>query len=161
VDHARVRLGDGEEVFQAARSALSSWEHFRLGWAEVWPPDPPVRQGQVVAVLARILGLWSLNAARIVYVVDRVGPVTAFGFAYGTLSDHAESGEERFLVEWDRREGGVWYDILAFSRPRHFLARLGYPLVRRMQERFRRDSGRALQQAVGSSAGCPVGVRGS
>ena len=52
---------------------------------------------------------------------------------------------------WDREEGGVWYDILAFSCPRHLLAGLGYPLVRRMQERFRRDSARAMQQAVGSS----------
>src|SRR5262249_48997467 len=65
--------------------------------------------------------------------------------------DHAERGEVGFLVVWDREEGGVWYDILAFSRPRHLLARRGYPLVRRIQERFRRDSARAMQQAVGSS----------
>jgi uncharacterized protein (UPF0548 family) len=25
-----------------------------------------------------------------------------FGFAYGTLAQHAESGEERFTVEWNR-----------------------------------------------------------
>jgi uncharacterized protein (UPF0548 family) len=27
------------------------------------------------------------------------GPVRRFGFAYGTLPDHVESGEERFTVE--------------------------------------------------------------
>ena len=71
---------------------------------------------------------------------ERDGPVTKFGFAYGTLPEHAESGEERFLIEWDRAgDGGVWYDILAFSRPRQFLARLGHPWVRRLQKRFGRD----------------------
>src|SRR5262245_46391050 len=45
-------------------------------------------------------------------------PVNRHGFASGTLPAHAESGEERFIVEWDRADGGVWYDILAFSRPR-------------------------------------------
>ena len=71
-----------------------------------------------------------------------------FGFAYGTLPGHAESGEERFLVEWDRADDAVWYDILAFSRPRHPLARLGYPLTRRTQRRFARDSAAAIRQAV-------------
>ena len=47
-----------------------------------------------------------------------------FGFAYGTLPDHAGSGEERFLVEMDDEEI-VWYDILAFSRPNRVLARIG------------------------------------
>jgi len=148
VDRTRVRLGEGEEAFRAARAALCRWEQFRLGWAEAWPADTPVREGEVVAVLTRILGLWWLNAARVVYVVDRDGPVPAFGFAYGTLPGHAESGEERFLVEWDRAGGGVWYDILAFSRPRHWLARLGRPLARRFQERFRQDSARAMRRAV-------------
>ena len=48
-----------------------------------------------MAVLARSLGLWWLNACRIVCVIDEDRPVTGFGFAYGTLPDHAESGEER------------------------------------------------------------------
>jgi uncharacterized protein (UPF0548 family) len=149
VDRTRVELGKGEEVFRTARAALGRWEHFRLGWVEAWPPDTPIQEGAVVAVRARMFGLWWLNAARVVYVVDRDRPVAAFGFAYGTLPDHAESGEERFVVEWDRRQGGVWYDILAFSRPRHFLARLGYPLTRRLQKRFARDSAAAMRRAVG------------
>ena len=51
----------------------------------------------MVAILARSIGLWWLNACRIVAVVDEDGPVKRFGFAYGTLPDHAGSGEERFL----------------------------------------------------------------
>jgi uncharacterized protein (UPF0548 family) len=148
VDHTRVKLGDGEGVFQVARAALERWEHFRLGWAEAGPTDTPIRAGAVVAVVARVLGLWWANACRIVYVVDEVGPVTRFGFAYGTLPDHAESGEERFLIEWDRASDAVHYDIVAFSRPRHLLARIGYPLARRMQRRFSRDSAAAMRKVV-------------
>jgi uncharacterized protein (UPF0548 family) len=153
VDHTRVKLGDGEKVFTAARAALERWQQFRLGWVEAGPEDTPIQEGQVVAILARSLGLWWLNACRIVAVVDDGGPVRRFGFAYGTLPDHAGSGEERFLVEWDRNEGSVWYDILAFSRPRHFLARLGYPWLRRIQKRFARESAAAMRRAVGATAG--------
>ena len=73
---------------------------------------------------ARHFGFWSLNACRIVYTIDEEGPVVRFGFAYGTLPDHAEQGEERFSVEWHHEDGTVWYDILAFSRPNHPLASL-------------------------------------
>ncbi len=148
VDHTRIRLGEGEKTFAAAREALKRWQQFRLGWVQVCPEDTPIQEGQVVAILARLLGLWWLNACRIVTVRDEGGPVQRFGFAYGTLPDHAESGEERFLIEWDREDGSVYYDILAFSRPRHFLARLGYPWARRIQKRFARESAAAMCRAV-------------
>ncbi|HEV3263805.1 MAG TPA: DUF1990 domain-containing protein [Gemmataceae bacterium] len=152
VDHTRMRLGAGEKVFAAAKAALEHWQQFRLGWLEANPEDTPIKEGQAVAILARSLGLWWLNACRIVAVVNDEGPVKRFGFAYGTLPDHAGSGEERFLVEWDREEGSVWYDILAFSRPRHVLARLGYPWVRRVQKRFGRESAAVMCRAVGAVA---------
>lgn len=152
VDHTRMRLGAGEQVFAAAKAALERWQQFRLGWLEASPEDTPIKEGQVVAILARSIGLWWLNACRIVAVVDEDGPVHRFGFAYGTLPDHAGSGEERFLVEWDRGDDSVWYDILAFSRPRHFLARLGYPWMRRVQKRFGRQSAAAVCRALGALA---------
>ena len=150
VDHTRIRLGEGAGVFTAAKVALGRWEQFQLGWVEAWSPDDPIRAGNDVAVAGRSLGLWWLNACRIVYVVDEpIGTVVKFGFAYGTLPEHAESGEERFLIEWDRAgDGSVWYDILAFSRPNQFLARLGQPWVRRLQKRFGRDSSQAMVRAV-------------
>jgi uncharacterized protein (UPF0548 family) len=151
VDHIRIKLGEGEQVFTAAKAALVRWEQFRLGWVEAWPPDTSIEKGQVIAVLARSLGLWWLNVCRIVSVVDEEGSVKQFGFAYGTLPDHAGSGEERFLVEWDRESDGVWYDILAFSRPRHLLARLGYPWLRRVQKRFARDSAATMRRSVAGS----------
>ena len=67
--------------------------------------------GTTVAILVHAFGLWSLNACRIVYVMDdhEDAGVRRFGFAYGTLAEHAESGEERFSVEWNRSDGAVWY----------------------------------------------------
>jgi uncharacterized protein (UPF0548 family) len=147
VDHTRVKLGEGEPAFHSAKAALERWEQFHLGWVEAWPPDTPLQPGAVVAVLGHALGVWWLNSCRIVYIVDESGPVGKFGFAYGTLPGHVESGEERFLIEWDRGDNSVWYDILAFSRPHHFLARLGYPVVRRTQKRFARDSLPALSES--------------
>jgi uncharacterized protein (UPF0548 family) len=152
VDHTRIKLGEGERVFLAAKKALECWEQFRIGWLGARPEDTPIREGQAVAILARSLGLWWLNACRIVAVVNEDGPVRRFGFAYGTLPDHAGSGEERFLAEWDRADDGVWYDILAFSRPRHFLVRLGYPWARRVQKRFGRGSAAAMLKLVGHVA---------
>jgi uncharacterized protein (UPF0548 family) len=54
------------------------------------------------------------------------------------------------LIEWDQTDNSVWYEILAFSRPNHFLIRLGYPIMRRMQRRFRRESAAAMLRAVRS-----------
>ena len=153
VDHTRIKLGEGEEVFTNAKAALGRWEQFRLGWVEAWPPETPIRTGEVVAVVARRFGLWWLSACRVVYVVDEPGSVSRYGFAYGTLPDHAGSGEERFLVEWDRASGEVWYDILAFSRPRWLLTRLGYRYMRRLQKRFGRESAAAMLGAVKGRAG--------
>ncbi|MCU1295916.1 MAG: hypothetical protein JWO91_194 [Acidobacteriaceae bacterium] len=81
-------------------------------------------------------------------MLDEDGPIKRFGFAYGTLGEHAESGEERFAVEWNQAEDAVWYDILAFSRPHKALAKLGYPLSRVLQKRFAEDSKAAMLKAA-------------
>jgi uncharacterized protein (UPF0548 family) len=148
IDRTRVSLGRGEPVFRSAAAALQRWDQFRLGWVEPWPGDTPIRVGEVLAVMGRAIRLWWVNACRIVYVVEETGTIAKFGFAYGTLPSHAESGEERFLVEWDQADDRVWYEIVAFSRPHHFLSRLGYPAVRRVQKRFRRDSAASMLQTV-------------
>ncbi len=117
---------------------------FPAPWTVIVPATTPIARDEVVAVHVRILGLWWINAARIVYTLDEP---RRFGFAYGTLPDHAESGEERFLVEW-HDDDTVWYDLRAFSRPRHVLARLAYPLTRAYQRRFARGSKAAMERAV-------------
>jgi uncharacterized protein (UPF0548 family) len=151
VDHRRARLGEGRTAFDAACAALRRWEMFQLGWVQICWPDAPIEPGTVVASLARVGVMWWLNACRIVYVIDETAPRRRFGFAFGTLEEHAECGEERFTVE-SRDDDSVWYDIFAFSRPRHWMARLGYPLSRWMQKRFGLGSIAAMTAAVRDAA---------
>jgi uncharacterized protein (UPF0548 family) len=147
VDHNRIRLGQGEGTYQRAIDALRSWKHFDLGWVTIVPRNTPIEVGRVVAVQAQTFGFWSLSACRIVYVIDELEPMKRFGFAYGTLPNHVECGEERFTIEW-HRDDSVWYDIHAFSRPHHPLVRLGFPIARRLQKRFVRES---LGRMVGAT----------
>jgi uncharacterized protein (UPF0548 family) len=140
VDHNRVQIGLGANAWKRGMDAVTSWEMFNTGWTDLCWPDAPIRVGTNVAVLIRHYGFYSLNGARIVYLIDEDGPVKRFGFAYGTLLEHAESGEERFLVEWNQREDSVWYDLLAFSKPAQLLSRMGFPLARALQRRFAEDS---------------------
>ena len=150
VDHSRVHLGAGRATFEAAKRALSEWQHYRFGWIELHRPDVAPAKDQTVGVLARALGLWVLNACRIVYVVDEEEPLRRFFFSYGTLPEHTESGEERFQIEW-HDDDSVWYNIFVFSRPNQLPARLGYPYVRRKQKQFARESMEALRAAVNAS----------
>lgn len=151
VDHKRIMIGAGPRTFARAVAALRAWQQFDLGWVTVRPRDLPLAVGTTVAVEVHKWSWWSLNAARIVYVVDEYRERQArFGFAYGTLPDHVERGEERFLVEW-LADDSVWYDIFACSRPRHPAAWVGYPLTRRLQHRFVGDSLAAMSAAVTQS----------
>ena len=144
VDHNRVQLGHGSETYKRAVDALKKWRQFELGWVTIVPRGVAVAAGATVAVKARAFGTWSLSAARVVYVIDES---RRFGFAYGTLADHVECGEERFLIEW-LADDSVWYDIFAFSKPRHPLVRLSSPLARLLQKRFARESLLLIKESV-------------
>ena len=147
VDHNRVLLGKGEALFHCAALAMRDWKMFDLGWVRVYPSAPAIRTGENVAVIASWCGLYFVNACRIVDTIHEHVPISRFGFVYGTLADHAESGEERFTIEWDRHTDEVWYDILAFSRPHQLLPKLGYPIARRLQKKFATDSKAAMLRA--------------
>lgn len=147
LDHNRILIGSGAAAFAAGCAAIRAWRMFPQPWTAIAPASAPIREGQIVAMQAHAIGLWWLNACRIVYVLDENEPVRRFGFAYGTLGAHVEQGEERFSVEL-RDDGSVWYDLRAFSRPRFWPVRLAKPLARRLQRRFVRDSQSAMQEAV-------------
>jgi uncharacterized protein (UPF0548 family) len=148
-DHNRVLLGRGEQAWHHAVRLINTWQMFNMEWVRLCWPDAPIVEGVTVAVLLRHFGFWSLNAARIVYTLSEdIGPIKRYGFAYGTLLDHGESGEERFSVEWQSQDDSVWYDLFAFSRPRAVLAKIGYPLARRLQHRFVEGSKAAMARAV-------------
>lgn len=148
VDEIVVPIGRGRHDFERARAALESWTQFRLGWVEVFPAHAPVNAGAVVAVLVQHCGFWSLNGCRIVSVVHESREDLRAGFAYGTLTNHVEEGEERFEVFVDSRTDDVMYRLRAVSRPRAVLARAAYPVARWLQARFRRDSARAMNRVT-------------
>ena len=148
LDELTVAIGHGSSDFARARDALLAWKHFDLGWVELFPPRAPAEPGTVVAVLIRHFGVWSLNGCRVVYTVGPGGDEMRFGFAYGTLTNHAEAGEELFELFVEPWTDDVIYRIRATSRPRAALARLGQPIVRRLQARFRRDSAAAMRRAL-------------
>jgi uncharacterized protein (UPF0548 family) len=145
LDEAIVTIGRGRRDFDRARGALMAWKQFDIGWVETFPHHAPVEVGTVVAVLVQHLGFWSLNGCRVLY---NVGGDGRFGFAYGTLTNHAESGEELFDVFLDPESDEVRYRIRATSKLQAALARIGQPIVRELQARFRRDSVAAMKRAT-------------
>jgi uncharacterized protein (UPF0548 family) len=148
LDEATVVIGQGKAAFERARAALLAWKQFDIGWVETFPPAAPLVPGTVVAVLIHHFGFWSLNGCRVLYSVGGLNDVDRFGFAYGTLTNHAESGEELFEVFIDAQTDEVTYRIRAISWPQAMLARVGQPIARVLQERFRADSAAAMKRAA-------------
>ena len=181
----RVKVGEGRKAFQRARGLLRRWGHFQLPWARACPADwaAPAAVGAPVCVVAQVAGFWALLPLKLLYEEEvearsRLGrwlwgrrPVLSYALAHGTQKGHLLAGEERFQVEWDRRDNGVYYEVSAFSKPAHWLAVLGLPLVRRSQDRFGEESCRAVRAALappGAAASAaalgpaaPVGVLGA
>ena len=154
IDQMTVRIGHGTAAFERARAALLAWKQFDIGWMETFPRHAPVAVGTVVAVLIRHLGFWSLNGCRVLYTVGSPSDVSRFGFAYGTLTNHAESGEELFEVFIDPQTDEVMYRIRAKSWPQATLALVGQPIVRRLQERFRQHSAAVMKRATQARPPC-------
>lgn len=149
IDHNRIKLGTGYSTFERAIEAVRNWKMFDIPWIKLCFEDTPIKVGQTVAIMANHFGFWSLNAAQIVYVLDETeNAVEKFGFAYGTLDEHAERGEERFSVEYHAADETVWYDLYAFSQTNQFLAQIGYPVSRYLQKEFARESKAAMQKVV-------------
>jgi uncharacterized protein (UPF0548 family) len=145
VDHHEFDIGRGPDAFERCRASLMAWRHFEIPWLELHGAAPPVSEGQVVATLVSVGGLWFFNPCEVVYTAQSDDFAE---FAYGTLRGHPEQGEERFRVCLDPATQTVKYVIDAFSRPAIFLTRLGAPLARRMQLRFAKSSARALARAA-------------
>lgn len=148
IDRNRIRLGSGKQTFEKAKSCLRNWEMYNLDWIYLCWRDTPIEVGAAFAVVVRALGLWIVNACRIVYLLETGGSTEKFGFAVGTLPHHAEAGEERFSIEWHHDDDSIWYEILAFSRPNQVFTQIAYPYVRRLQKQFAADSMKAIDRVV-------------
>lgn len=143
-DRVAVVLGEGAEVWERACQALREWQPHRAAGMTVTPPEAPLERGTTVVTTIRLGPLLAVAPCRLVDVVDDAG---RFGFSYGTLPGHPEQGEEAFVVTLDRA-GTVRFEIVAFSRPRLLLARLGGPLARAVQRRATRRYVEGVRRAV-------------
>ena len=123
-------IGHGRARFGEARAAIADWAGHRRAGAAIEPPHQAVEAGNDVALALRVWPLWVTANCRIVGVIDEPD---RFGFAYGTLDHHPESGEERFAVRRDAATDEVSLEIVAFSRPTSLLAKLGGPAGRLFQ----------------------------
>ena len=117
VDHNRINLGNGSDTFERAKVAIRQWKMFDMSWVSLCWPKTLIEPGATVAVLISHLGFWSMNAARIVYVIEEQGRIEKYGFAYGTLADHGEIGEERFTVEFNQDDQEVWCGLIFMLSP--------------------------------------------
>src|SRR5262245_38545301 len=68
VDRNRVCLGHGSKVFRHAIELLNAWRMFDLGWVEIFPKGVTIEPGVTVTILVRHIGLYSLNACRVIFV---------------------------------------------------------------------------------------------
>ena len=111
-DSLEIVIGKGVLDFEIAKKAIRSWTMFPALWTKILKENTPIEVNETVAMYAKFFGLWWRNACKIVYVTDNK---TEFGFAYGTLPGHIESGEELFLVSMNEKEE-VIYTIKAFAK---------------------------------------------
>jgi uncharacterized protein (UPF0548 family) len=133
-------------TFDRAAAALTSWQVQTGAGLTVFPGDP-VRDGDTFALVIRLpVGGYVMAAGRVAFAFDEPH---RRGFGYGTLPGHPEQGEEAFAVV--RRGDRMYFEITAFSRPRHPLARLGKPVSRRLQRQTTRRYIAAMHAAIGQS----------
>jgi uncharacterized protein (UPF0548 family) len=127
-------LGYGPAVFERGKDALRGWRAHRGAGALLRPPVPELVVGTDMVTLIRLGPLWVVAPCRIVYVTNTA---TSFGFGYGTLPGHPESGEESFHVHLDA-QGEVAFTIIFFARIVDPLAKVGSPVARMQQRRVTR-----------------------
>lgn len=139
-DHNFIEIGKLQKNWDQAKAALNEWRQFPVPWTKIESSSEKIKEGLTVGVYFKIFGLWWINSARVVYTIDEPNK---FGYAYGTLPGHLESGEECFWIERDDN-GMISYHIRAFSKPDHFLVRLAYPIARMFQKKFVKESLKAM-----------------
>jgi uncharacterized protein (UPF0548 family) len=122
---------------------LLSWQAQTGAGLTVYPGEP-VADGQTFALVIRLpVGGYVMAAGRVVFVLDEPD---RRGFGYGTLPGHPEQGEEAFVVA--RRGDRLCFEVTAFSRPRHPLARLAKPVTRLLQRQTARRYLAAMRAAI-------------
>ncbi|KAG9442095.1 hypothetical protein H6P81_017949 [Aristolochia fimbriata] len=166
LNHSRVLLGSGEPTFEKAKAALRKWRkyskdlthsHFDLNWAFV-DPKTTIESGTKFCVCVKEILPWVALPLQVAYVDEKNTDKNLkanFGFGSGTLAGHLLAGEERFSIQWDKNNQ-VWYEILSFSKPAHFLSFVGYPFVQFRQKCFAQESTLSLLKHLESPTNSTV-----
>ncbi len=118
-----------EVDWNAAKAAIRQWSGHRSKGAVLAPPTPPLAEGSTMAFAVRVMGIWASGTCRIVRLIDEE---RAFGFSYGTLPHHPETGEEMFAAR-DNGDGTVTFRVAAFSKPAGLLTSVLGPIGRLIQ----------------------------
>ncbi len=148
-DRLSTVLGYEDDVFRAGVRALRDWGPQRGSGLSVVATGPVV-PGTTVAQAAPLGLAYAMACCRVVYVEEHAD---LFAYAYGTLPMHPEQGEERFAVT--RIDGRVEFEVVAFSKLRYPLARLGAPVARRLQLRALHRYLVAMQRAAAAPPPAP------
>jgi len=141
--HVRVkeRIGDAA-TFERATTVLRTWVAHEGAGLHVYPHDAVAPDATVVAVTS-VGPMQMVAPCRIVAVFK---DPDSFGFSYGTLPGHPESGEESFVLE--RIDDATYFTVSAFSKPVDPLARVAGPVGRAVQRSLTRRYVKALRRFV-------------
>jgi uncharacterized protein (UPF0548 family) len=126
-------VGSGNALMERGREAIRTWTAQAQMKLVLHPQVPDFAEGSVL-VFALPLSptpFWATGACRIVKIVDEP---QHFGFVYGTLPHHPESGEESFLVH-HHDDDRVSFTVTAFSRANALPMRAAGPVGRIIQAR--------------------------
>jgi len=143
---AGVDLGSDPAVFDAASDGSRRWVAHRGAGLRFAPADAPIATGVSVVVGITLPVLTVVAPCRIVWTVNEAD---RFGFAYGTLAGHPESGEESFVVA--QTATGIRFEVTAVSRPAGMVAHIGAPIARAIQRRTSQRYLSALADDVATS----------
>lgn len=150
----QAAVGVGAAAFDALAEGILGWEIQRGAGLSVTAParaEPGARVVSGFGVGALRLPVpcevvWSMEPTRL------AGPdgaeVTMAGFGYGTLPGHPALGEEAFLAMLTD-DGGVYFRLLAFSKPSGLIYTLGSPVTKLTQAGVTRSYLQAARRLAG------------
>ena len=136
--------------FRRVALAISEYRIFPPHLVERVVKRTPIQVGDTVGINYRAFpGIRMFMACRVIDVYAGLnGNIWHSGFTYRTLHDHAATGEETFAVEKNTNTGEVTASLTAWSRPAHWLMRIGYPYARWCQRHAGRLAVRHLKDVA-------------
>ncbi len=123
---------DANGPFRRVATSISKYQIFPPRLVEPVLRKTPISLGDTVGLSYRWFpGVQLFMACRVIDVFDGPNNDTwRAGFTYRTLEGHVALGEETFLVEKELTSGKVRVSLKSWSRPSHWLMRIGYPYGR-------------------------------